>query len=154
MLRFFDTCNGKCYIIPENQRGYSWLPQNVESVFSDLELSESQNHYMGPIIVTRTERDDFQTDNFNTVAEFTLEDGQQRLTTFFLIVSEIKRRIEEINGMPDIESQELGKLLFYPKGGDILRIRNSNSELNQYLSFKLTGFPAPPSQKTPPMMAL
>jgi len=154
MNRFSDLCVGRYYVIPQNQRGYSWAPEHAEAIFSDLNLAGTHAHYMGPIIVTRTGEPDFQDDDLNTTVEFTLEDGQQRLTTFFMIACEILRRIEVINGAPDIESLEIQRLLFYNSGGPQLRLKNSNSDLHQYFSFLLTGSPAPPGQRTPPMVAL
>jgi hypothetical protein len=154
MNRFSDLCAGRYYIIPQNQRGYSWAPEHAEEILSDLNLAGTHAHYMGPIIVTRTGEPDFQDDDLNTTVEFTLEDGQQRLTTFFMIASEILKRIEVINGAPDIESTEIQRLLFYNLGGPQLRLKNSNADLHQYFSFLLTGSPSPPGQRTPPMFAL
>jgi hypothetical protein len=154
MNTFASLCDGKYYIIPPNQRGFSWGSHEVEAIFSDLQLAGNHAHYLGPIIVTRTDAPDFQDESFKTTAEYCLEDGQQRLTSFFLIVNELRKRIEEVNGGPDIESSELHRLVFFKHGSLRLRLKNSNQDLDQFFSFIMTGAPAPPARKTPPMVAM
>jgi hypothetical protein len=158
MYKFSELCNSRYFIVPPNQRGYSWNPENVDAVFSDLSLAGTQAHYMGPVIVTRTGAPDFTDGDLNTTAEFTLEDGQQRLTTFFIIANELLKGIVHHNGgVHDIESQELERLIFFKRvqGGPLeIRIKNSNANLDQYFSYILTGQPAPPAVRTPPMTSL
>lgn len=126
----------------------------MEAIFSDLDLAGTHAHYMGPIIVTRTETPDFQDAAYKTTAEFCLEDGQQRLTTFFLIANELRKRMEHLNGREDIDSQELYRMLFFKHGSVRLRLKNANSDLDQFLSYMMTDSPSPPSRRTPPMVAL
>lgn len=158
MQTFSTLCDGKYYVIPPNQRGYSWGPHEVEAIFSDLDLAGTHAHYMGPIIVTRTETDDFQDAAYKTTAEFRLEDGQQRLTTFFLIANEIRKRIDQLNAGEspevEVESKELHRLLFFKHEGISLRIKNSNPELDQFLNFIISDSPVPPARRTPPMVAM
>jgi hypothetical protein len=154
MFTFETLCSGRYFVIPANQRGFSWGPRQADDIFEDLVLAGTHAHYMGPIIVTRTETPDFQDADLKTTAEFLLEDGQQRLTTFFIIANEIRKRIEYINGAPDIQSTDLDRLLFYNRSGRRLRLQNKNPDLDQYLSYVLTGSPASPAKRTPPMAAL
>lgn len=153
MKRFADVCNGHCFVIPENQRGYSWEKKHVDAIFNDLLLAGSKAHYMGPIIVTRTDAPDFQTDDLITTAEFTLEDGQQRITTFFMIVNSIRMRFEELLGPNNIESQRASELVFYSSKGIHLRIKNKNRSLQSYLEYIILGNPAP-GVVTPPMESM
>lgn len=154
MNTFSTLCDGKYYVIPANQRGYSWSPHEVEAIFDDLELAGTHAHYMGPIIVTRTQTPDFQDAAYKTTAEFCLEDGQQRLTTFFLIANEIRKRFEQLNGGEDIESQELHRLLFFKHGDLHLRIKNLNAQLDQFFRYMMIDSPAPPARRTPPMVSM
>ena len=64
------------------------------------------------------------------------------------------KRIELLQGGSDIESTELRRLLFFNQGVPRLRIKNSNPQLDQFFSFIMTGLPAPPAKRTPPMMAM
>lgn len=154
MNSFYDICTTKCFVIPANQRGFSWSKKEAAAIFSDLELAETHSHYMGPVIVTRTDSRDFLDDNQMTTAEFSLDDGQQRLSTFFIIASALRSRMELLNGGPDIESKDLERVLFYKKSGLRLRLTNKNPDLNNFFSYVIQGTPSPPARKSPPMVAL
>lgn len=67
------------YLIPDYQRPYSWTVKEVKELVNDIEKSmrESKKWFCGPIF---TSQDNFQ-DNIHY-----LLDGQQRMTTLFLIL--------------------------------------------------------------------
>jgi uncharacterized protein with ParB-like and HNH nuclease domain len=74
--------------IPKYQRSYAWERQNVRDLFEDIRESiESQsNHYMGTVVLSEG----------SPVGEhFYVVDGQQRLTTLMLLISEIARRLPQ-----------------------------------------------------------
>ena len=110
MRSFRGLCGNNVFVVPRNQRGFSWAIENVEDVFHDLHLAGQEAHYMGPVIVTRTDRSDFQDDDHNNVSEFFLEDGQQRVTTFFLIADALLGQLQM--KLPDhtIEHERLREL--------------------------------------------
>ena len=155
MHSFTLICEGHFFIIPTNQRGYSWGRQQVDAVFSDLRLAGTNSHYMGSVIVSRTDTADFQDDQLRTTAEFYLEDGQQRITTFFLIANALRITLgKDTNPDIKLEAKELERLIFYKQGGALhLRVKNSNDDLHQMLKHLLTGEPQP-ARQTPPMIAL
>lgn len=70
MYKFSDICGGRYFVIPENQRGFSWGPSQVTDVINDLNLAGTQSHYMGPLIVSRSYTPDFQDDELTTTVEF------------------------------------------------------------------------------------
>jgi hypothetical protein len=150
-----EICSGKYFVIPENQRGFSWTRDQAEAIFSDLRLAGANAHYMGPIIVSRTKTADFPDDETTAnTAEYHLEDGQQRLATIFMIANEIRARLEAEEGAGSLDARELGRLLFYHNQGKKLRLQNKNVALGDYYSFILTGHPGQPAQRTPPMKAM
>jgi Protein of unknown function DUF262/Protein of unknown function (DUF1524) len=155
MHSFSLICEGHFFIIPTNQRGYSWGRQQVDAVFSDLRLAGTNSHYMGSVIVSRTDKPDFQDDQLRTTAEFYLEDGQQRIMTFFLIANALRITLgKDTNPDIQLEAKELERLIFYKQGGALhLRVKNSNDELHQMLNHLLAGAPQP-ARQTPPMSAL
>lgn len=61
------------YKIPIYQRGYSWTNENVEVLLNDL--NDNEEHYFIGNVLLATEND-----------EINIVDGQQRLTTIFLIL--------------------------------------------------------------------
>ncbi|WP_334162659.1 DUF262 domain-containing protein [Phenylobacterium sp.] len=154
MQTFNTLCRGRYYIIPENQRGFSWTVREFDDLVNDLTLTGNHSHYMGPLIVSRTDTDDFNDDNFEPTIEYTLEDGQQRVTTLFILANEIRLRLKALAGAETLDSQDLERLIFYKLGTLRRRLQNRNPALDQYLSYVLTGAPAPPADRTPPMRAM
>ncbi|WP_447909492.1 GmrSD restriction endonuclease domain-containing protein [Brevundimonas bullata] len=146
MNPFQTLFQGKQYVIPENQRGFSWSEREFFNLTDDLFLADGHAHYMGPLIVSRT--DDYVLDeDYENIVEYTLEDGQQRLTSLIILINEIRLKMAA-------DDPELFKLMFYKSNGPQRRIRNSNPGLDQYLSYILTDAPQPPAQRTPPMAAM
>lgn len=154
MQPFRVLCQGRYYIIPENQRGFSWTVREIKDLLNDLTLTEGHSHYMGPLIVSRTATPDFNDENFEATIEYTLEDGQQRLTTLFILANEIRLRLHQLAGNDTVDTAELERLVFYRMGGRKRRLQNKNEALDQYLSYILTGAPMPPADRTPPMRAM
>ena len=155
MYTFTNLCDGRYFTIPENQRGFSWSKKEVDALFNDLLLARTNSHYMGPVIVSRTDEPDFADNvSLRTTAEFTLEDGQQRLTTFFLIANELRLRLIVAQNGETIASDQLDQLIFFTRGIKQPRLRNSNADLNQHLLHHLLRQVAPPPTLTPPMASL
>ena len=73
--------------IPEYQRGYKWTAENVTQLLNDLKIftksSEDEFYCLQNITITKT--------NHNGTPCFNVIDGQQRLTTLFIIISFMQR---------------------------------------------------------------
>jgi len=85
-LKIKDCFNGRFYEIPKYQRGYAWERENVRELFDDLlESMETQtSHYIGTLVLSQfPERED----------HYHIVDGQQRIATIMLIMSEILRHL-------------------------------------------------------------
>lgn len=63
----------RCFLIPSYQRGYKWRSRDVEYLLNDLLEYQGETYYMQPLVVA--EKD----------GKYIVVDGQQRLTTFYLI---------------------------------------------------------------------
>lgn len=75
--------NNRQFAIPPFQRPYSWKKKNFEQLFEDLVgISEEQEdvHFMGAIIMDRRPGGTTDLDTYEVI------DGQQRITTIYLIV--------------------------------------------------------------------
>lgn len=81
-------------IIPSYQRGYRWTKKNVTQLLKDILQAynkKEEYYYIGPIYLI----------NVNSHEDtFTIVDGQQRLTTFVLIIDFIKRNFKEYDISP------------------------------------------------------
>lgn len=82
---------GKQFIIPVYQRNYTWNANDqVARLLDDFEktLNEGHTHFIGSIIVLIKE-------NMDHIIEYSLVDGQQRLTTIFLMIHALLRIVQE-----------------------------------------------------------
>ena len=87
------------YVVPLFQRTYSWGKREWKTLWDDLieiyEEGSQRDHFMGSIVTMPT------TSVPEGVAKFTLIDGQQRLTTFFILLAVIRNHARK---------REIGKL--------------------------------------------
>jgi len=78
LISEINHCN---FNIPSYQRGYRWQRQQVHQLLNDIvESDEEAPYYLQPIVVARTAENSYD-----------LIDGQQRLTTIYLIIQAIKK---------------------------------------------------------------
>ena len=107
LLDLLNNINGGQFVIPVFQRNYTWTSNEVKQLFRDLESvlsNEYSNHFLGTIIYT---------DRSLSFSErqFTVIDGQQRLTTVFLILYAIKALMQENNDIEKIKELEENYLI-------------------------------------------
>lgn len=89
------------FTIPEYQRAYSWGIDNCDKLWQDIvnysDSNSKDEYFFGTIIVNCQEND----------TKYSLIDGQQRTTTFLLLLKALLVRINEvINNMPTDEDSE------------------------------------------------
>ena len=88
------TCFNDYYVVPEYQREYVWDRQQVEQLMADLvesfENDPKKEYFLGSIVT-------YKEDHF-----YELIDGQQRLTTFFLILCALKNIYKKNNEPSEI----------------------------------------------------
>lgn len=70
------------FFVPSYQRGYRWGRDEVSRLLEDIHESAGRKYFLQPVVVKR--RDD---------GRWELVDGQQRLTTLFLILRYIQRHL-------------------------------------------------------------
>ena len=81
--------------IPSYQRGYRWTSDEIVRLLDDIyEHRESSNsYYLQPIVVKNLSDDNTPEEK----REYELIDGQQRLTTLFLVISSLKEELPKIS---------------------------------------------------------
>lgn len=104
------------FVIPEYQRGYSWDITQCDKLWQDIEAFIASNasdpYFFGTIIVDCSVTD-----------KFSLIDGQQRTTTFFLLLKALLIRLNEaIPKVPDDEESEALKAGLKAKRNKIMAI--------------------------------
>jgi hypothetical protein len=70
------------FFVPAYQRGYRWGRAEVEHLLDDISQSTGERYYLQPVVVKAMED-----------GRWELVDGQQRMTTLYLILSYIKRKV-------------------------------------------------------------
>lgn len=68
------------FIIPSYQRGYRWGESEVTRLLDDIYANGGKNYCLQPVVVKRDEKERFE-----------LIDGQQRLTTLFILLQYIRK---------------------------------------------------------------
>lgn len=80
-LRIFETIKknifnkSEKYVVPLYQRAYAWSDDEINQFIEDIWGNETENYYIGSLVVYK------RNDAFEVI------DGQQRLTTLFLLLS-------------------------------------------------------------------
>ncbi len=80
------------YIVPLFQRPYSWKVPEWEALWDDIlclcEVDKARPHFMGSIVTMPT------TSSPEQVSKYLLIDGQQRLTTIFILLSALRDTVK------------------------------------------------------------
>ncbi|GAA7586649.1 DUF262 domain-containing protein [Helicobacter pylori] len=109
----FFVLTGTIFSIPVYQRNYTWEEENCEKLLQDI-VSISQNkktHFMGSITYILHHIDDEK--SLRRLQEFVIIDGQQRVTTFMLLLKAIETKIQnegirkEIDNLLNLSGQRL-----------------------------------------------
>ncbi len=75
------------YFIPSYQRGYRWDRKQVEELLDDIYevyVTKQESYCLQPIVVSKIEENKYE-----------IIDGQQRLTTIYILLTRFKRFIDE-----------------------------------------------------------
>ncbi|MEG1821058.1 MAG: DUF262 domain-containing protein [Malacoplasma sp.] len=105
LLSLQDLFNKKIFRIPDYQRGYSWENTQLEEFWGDvLNLLSDREHYTGMISLKKLDKEYIKNwSDENWLFEkwgynaYHIVDGQQRLTTFIILINEIVNYYKEIN---------------------------------------------------------
>ena len=81
------------FVIPEYQRSYVWQRDNVIELLEDLyfafEHKPNNEYFLGSLVLKKRDNDEF--------AEYEVLDGQQRLTTFMMLIAVMRDLLEDKN---------------------------------------------------------
>lgn len=119
LLTLYDLFNDRRFIIPDYQRGYSWETRQRKDLLEDiLFISQTEHtHYTGTIVAAY--RDDSMLE---------IVDGQQRLTTIYMLLGMILKNYKKHLLQDQIE------IIEYLIGSGNKRRLNLNSDLDGFLN--------------------
>lgn len=119
LLQLLGSSQGCQFVIPVYQRNYTWSAnEQVKQYLDDLKNvlhGNYKNHFMG-IIIYLEKAIDFSS------REFSIIDGQQRLTTTFLIIYAIKQMLVKGNETDKVNQLE-GQYLTNPYHADKIKYK-------------------------------
>jgi len=134
----------KQYVIPLFQRTYSWTNKEWEILWKDLiELCEAENprtHFIGSIVNMPT------VSVPEGVAKFLLIDGQQRLTTIFVLLTLLRNKARDLQRQDFAE--EINNTLLvnpYKKDNDFFKLMPTQVDRDIYKNLKFPAFSWTPS---------
>ena len=111
------------YTVPDFQREYVWEHEHVEKLLQDVQdefydeerrIQEGPEYFLGSIVVCKNEEDIFQ-----------LIDGQQRMTTIYLVLCAARDVLVEVkSNAPEWLGKQISDVYADPRtGGDIKQLR-------------------------------
>ncbi|MDR0228704.1 MAG: DUF262 domain-containing protein [Flavobacteriaceae bacterium] len=136
IITFEEVFNGKVFRIPDYQRGYSWTKKELEELWADLSNTHHNRnafHFTGILTLTDFSRFDIESvrkEGFvvrsgkllitnKAYSGFNIVDGQQRLTTLLILLSELVLALDEgdiktslINQYFKVKDQGYNRYLF------------------------------------------
>lgn len=122
------------FYIPDYQRQYSWTDKNLKELWEDLYEAfkkEDECYFLGSIVVVETKEDN--------IIRYDLIDGQQRITTFVIMMDVILKDFKE--KLDGNLSKKIDEFL-HPKTNEIRLILQSNPnydvEFNRHIIMKTT----------------
>ena len=107
-----DILASRLFEVPDYQRGYSWEQPQWEDLIHDIEhvCDKDYMHYTGTIVLTKNDNSD----------RYDIVDGQQRLTTLVILLSELYRSDKE-------HFSTIKELFMERNEGDVLVLNGENS---------------------------
>lgn len=117
------------FVIPEYQRPYVWQKDNIEELIEDLyyafEHKGENEYFLGSLVLKN-----INNENFN---EYEVLDGQQRLTTFFMMIAVLRDILD------DEDYKSTLRELIYQKENKLKKIPSRN-RLTYYIRDNVKDF--------------
>lgn len=86
----------RLFEIADYQRPYAWEAKQLTDLWEDLDLLGSGHHYAGTIVLKQTGAPTESTTDGDRLDRYEVVDGQQRLTTCFLLVNRLIKHLEKL----------------------------------------------------------
>ena len=95
---YFDR-NCRQYVIPVYQRNYEWEQKECIKLFDDIVLAAQRrkDHFCGSVVCSHLQTEESQVESFVVI------DGQQRLTTIYLLLIALRDKLESDHTLSILE---------------------------------------------------
>lgn len=125
------------FFIPSYQRGYRWTEQQVEDLLNDIYEAEGK-YCLQPLVVSKMNRKRKEECKLEDKIWYEVIDGQQRLTTIFIILNSLLEDKKEIKYQTRIETGEYLKTFKTTKkpNVDIFFINQAKEKIEEWFKTK------------------
>lgn len=106
-IKIADILKDKTFTVPLYQREYSWNLEQVSDLYYDIADSENDGHFLGSLLL-------YHADNSKKME---IVDGQQRMTTLFLLLFSVLKALRNSDKTKAIE--RINSLLFVIDPNDL-----------------------------------
>jgi uncharacterized protein with ParB-like and HNH nuclease domain len=106
-IKISDILKDKTFSVPLYQREYSWNLEEVSDLFYDIVEADEEGHFLGSLLLYQSETD----------KKMEIVDGQQRMTTIFILLFSILKHLESSDRTKAIE--RINSLLFVIDPNDL-----------------------------------
>ncbi|MBB4041624.1 hypothetical protein GGR34_003302 [Microvirga flocculans] len=129
---------GRLFRIPDYQRAYAWGTKQRKDLFSDIEevAETGREHFMATVVCLARDKRRIAADEFLTVD---IVDGQQRLTTFVILLKAIERALDPEKAGEGKIKREIAELLV--KGDDhcLVLLQTNHDSSSVFLDYLRQG---------------
>ncbi len=121
----------KQYVVPLFQRSYSWTKEEWKILWDDIvelsEIGDNRSHFIGSIVTMPT------ISVPEGVAKYLLIDGQQRLTTIFILLALLRDKAKQ-SGQPELSEEIHNTLLVnqYKKDSDYYKFQPTQIDRDSF----------------------
>lgn len=119
-FKSINTLLGEHFYIPYYQRGYRWTKQQVEDLLNDIWSFANKNRIMTnefyclqPIVVKAK----LWEENTTPIAGWEVVDGQQRLTTIYIIILYLAKEFLKVDSLVEEYGKELFSIRYQTRPG-------------------------------------
>lgn len=90
----------KTFVIADYQRPYAWTDKQLGDLWGDLDLLGDGEHFAGTLVLRETGQKK-TTASGETLKEYEVVDGQQRLTTVTILLTRLAKALDQVHGLAD-----------------------------------------------------
>lgn len=122
---------GENFYIPHYQRGYRWTEKEVIELLNDIwafankqRIKEKEFYCLQPVVVKAKSWER----NFGMISGWEVVDGQQRLTTIYIIISYLAKEFLKLNSLAEEYNNELYSIQYETRPGSEVFLKNISDD--------------------------
>ena len=144
-LRSIRSLSGLNFFIPDYQRGYRWSNNQVRQMLNDFkefckridnkQLKAGEFYCLQPIVVKKRTWTDTEGDQTVNIEGYEVIDGQQRLTTLFIILKSIEQVCQILYPQFKFYNIKYETRLEYDSQSFLQNINTSTAQAEEFIDF-------------------